>query len=1498
MIPPISRVEHFLNALGDGEIPNYPEDTLTRKEHFLKAACENYKYLVEHKLDATFIKDTSPTTADKGQIGQFWYNKVTGEMYILTDIDMTDPSNPYYMWDLISAGGGSSGIFVGFVTNGGSFPTTRLDGSALQEEDYVRPVATSTFPFTISGVTFNSARDKAVYTGAISPHWVIDPGLIQNTAETPTYDPTTESISGVASTQKVVNQENKIQIERKVDKDLTHGDLVYSVVNGNPNNQPLNKSAVQNTIAWRGDSGTLKVGTPIAGGDATTKNYVDSHDVSDSYSEFKKDLTGSTDKLNITLKDYNGTELVNKSVDFEDKLVLADKTQTIKNKTIDADDNTITDLKTANINSDTLIDSTEVLSTTLDDAQLVTAKAAKTLVDNVDLSVEKQSTPESGYAVTYVLKKGSVEITPKINIPLDYLVKSGKITTVTNYATNTAYTAGDVINHSGDTSVVNVSITAADNTGFSALDTTLVTTAATGAHELVLAIGTKTGTASPEYVVIAVDSLDYTAGSAINIDPATRSIAAKVDNSTITIDSSDQLSVKDHGLNKVKTTDEFWTDNVMTGTTNAENIVVSGDGTIDTLTVQTTSDFPEPTSDANAATKKYVDTAIGKTFRFKGYVSTSAPTGAKENELWYEDSAMPTTFPVQVKTYNGTSWSSTTTPYTPDTMDLWANKNDDHGYYWFGNAWNKIDFNANVDEVTIDYNGANKLEVKDEGISLSKFAKHTSAADMVYTIEADGTTGLEKCRQYERVDSFASVVGDTRTAYYLDTPYIVGTDVYEVGVYIWDPVTHFTLIANTGSGGTTTPIFVGEVSNGDVFPGARPDGSALIIGDYVRPYAGSTFPFTIDTVTFTNARDTAVFMGSGHWLLNASVYQKTNETPVNNKTNESIDGSTSTAVYQADINAENKTAINAAAKSGVFERTSDDKLHLNIKDRNNNNIIEEKRSDVVFRTVTEDNGAISTIDNQKGQHGSVLQSEFGDTIVSVNTADENGEDGIVAQVYAKTKSTNQGARLNVKKTGMYYGKGTSATTDPSEELATLGDVSLPDDITVEKNASGKLQVKDSGITKAKIDPAADVVFKDDAQTLTAKTIDADDNTITDLTGSNLKAQTASDAKKTWVVQHDGSWALGKAGSDVDDTTIEEVSNKLQVKDGGLTVAKMNSEAVSKDIPTSGGSDDKLTTEKAVLKYTYPKNELDEKLSERVTQFLIMPTASAEYYPKLVQYIGVDTTDYIHGYFYQCSFDGTSYTWENVQVQEGSTGGGVIPVPAKPTTDIDETAIYRVDDEYYNYDMSQSKWLSFAQTNETATGFTKNAKMVKMTKDEYAALTTKDNDTVYFVDDGSTPTCPFPVGETKVQYTENDNPNDLYPGTVWNDITSTVDGKYAKFDTVNTVGTYAPESLPTPAITLNTKGSHGHAIFSAGGHTHGIRGWKNVCKDSNDVKVVSLDYISGDSPRYTDSAGSHTHTTSADGDHTHTATVDTSGVYKSGAKVQPASFTIKLWQRIS
>ena len=70
-------------------------------------------------------------------------------------------------------------------------------------------------------------------------------------------------------------------------------------------------------------------------------------------------------------------------------------------------------------------------SGTLSDSKVPSEKLTKNTLDAKNVTVEKQATAETGYAHTYVIKQGGTALSPKINIPKDFLVKSGEVKTCT-----------------------------------------------------------------------------------------------------------------------------------------------------------------------------------------------------------------------------------------------------------------------------------------------------------------------------------------------------------------------------------------------------------------------------------------------------------------------------------------------------------------------------------------------------------------------------------------------------------------------------------------------------------------------------------------------------------------------------------------------------------------------------------------------------------------------------------------------------------------------------------------------------------------------------------------------------------------------------------------------------------------------------------------------------------------------------------------------------------
>ncbi len=61
----------------------------------------------------------------------------------------------------------------------------------------------------------------------------------------------------------------------------------------------------------------------------------------------------------------------------------------------------------------------------------------------------------------------------------------------------------------------------------------------------------------------------------------------------------------------------------------------------------------------------------------------------------------------------------------------------------------------------------------------------------------------------------------------------------------------------------------------------------------------------------------------------------------------------------------------------------------------------------------------------------------------------------------------------------------------------------------------------------------------------------------------------------------------------------------------------------------------------------------EEVNERIPQYEIMPTATESCGGQVVQFIGISTSDYTHGYFYECVQNDGTYKWTNIKIQENT-----------------------------------------------------------------------------------------------------------------------------------------------------------------------------------------------------------------------------------------------------
>ena len=130
-------------------------------------------------------------------------------------------------------GSGSGGTVkkdknCGYVYKGGSFPTSKKDGSALENEDYVIASGNKDdFPFDIGSVTFEAPLQKAYYD-AHTKIWMTDPGAIVDTSEVNVKTMATESYKGDATTQRDVNIETTESLKEIIKLGVNDLDTIVS----------------------------------------------------------------------------------------------------------------------------------------------------------------------------------------------------------------------------------------------------------------------------------------------------------------------------------------------------------------------------------------------------------------------------------------------------------------------------------------------------------------------------------------------------------------------------------------------------------------------------------------------------------------------------------------------------------------------------------------------------------------------------------------------------------------------------------------------------------------------------------------------------------------------------------------------------------------------------------------------------------------------------------------------------------------------------------------------------------------------------------------------------------------------------------------------------------------------------------------------------------------------------------------------------------------------
>lgn len=88
----------------------------------------------------------------------------------------------------------------------------------------------------------------------------------------------------------------------------------------------------------------------------------------------------------------------------------------------------------------------------------------------------------------------------------------------------------------------------------------------------------------------------------------------------------------------------------------------------------------------------------------------------------------------------------------------------------------------------------------------------------------------------------------------------------------------------------------------------------------------------------------------------------------------------------------------------------------------------------------------------------------------------------------------------------------------------------------------------------------------------------------------------------------------------------------------------------------------LSNKPSINNVTLTGDKSLDDLGIETIQYSTMPTASADYTGKIVQYVGTSISgSYQNGYFYACVEDGGTYSWENINVQASSGGSSAVIV---------------------------------------------------------------------------------------------------------------------------------------------------------------------------------------------------------------------------------------------
>lgn len=158
-------------------------------------------------------------------------------------------------------------------------------------------------------------------------------------------------------------------------------------------------------------------------------------------------------------------------------------------------------------------------------------------------------------------------------------------------------------------------------------------------------------------------------------------------------------------------------------------------------------------------------------FQFKGFISSVAPSvDIREGNYWLNTSLAPgenppTEFPLVVSIYTNGVWSDANVSYTPSALDLWSDIDNNEGWYYLGDTWERLDFSGSafnssqfnvVDGVvSLKAGGITNTEIAaNAAIAISKIANLQTLLnskqnnlisgnqEVILTPQPDGTTKL------------------------------------------------------------------------------------------------------------------------------------------------------------------------------------------------------------------------------------------------------------------------------------------------------------------------------------------------------------------------------------------------------------------------------------------------------------------------------------------------------------------------------------------------------------------------------------------------------------------------------------------------------------------------------------------------------------------------------------------------------------------------------------